>query len=70
MTYLEATRDLFDNFEDSCLCHEITEAEAERMRQGKDRLRPGTRLQYIQTRLMLSIAESLEIIASKPPYVE
>ena len=70
MNYLEATQELFDNFEDTCLCHEITPAEAESMQQGKDRLRPGTRMQYIQTRLMLSIAESLAVIAAKPPYAE
>lgn len=70
MTYLQDTKDLFDNFEDSCLCQEITPAEAERMQQGKDRLRPATRLMYIQTRLMASIAESLAVIADKPPYAE
>ena len=68
MTYLDETADLFDEFEMSCLCSEFSEQERAKLRDNKEMIGPCTRLQYLQTRMMLSIAQSLETIAAKPPY--
>ena len=68
MSYLEETADLFDAFEESCLCKEISDHERDRMRSNEELLRPAMRLQYLQTSMLLSIAQALEVIAAKPPH--
>jgi hypothetical protein len=60
--------DLFEHFEDTCLCREIGEHEAERMANNEELMRPAARLQYMQVRFLASIAEALETIATKPPF--
>jgi hypothetical protein len=65
MTYLEHTIEMVNAFEDSCLCREIEQAEIDRMRNNEPLMRPASRFAYYQMRLMVSIAESLQMISGE-----
>jgi hypothetical protein len=68
MTYLDDTMHIFEHFDDTCLHDEIDDHVADRLHGNEELIRPATRLQYIQIRMLYSIAKSLETIAAKPPF--